>query len=328
MNLTITNKLLVEEGKRHGIKHEIVSKKHNLILLKSKKRRALIRRSRISATSGVFSYIADQKGATYDVLDFYGFSYPYSQTVADFREARVFCKKIGFPAVVKPEAGAYGNGVTIDIRNFDELKKAFLVAQKFNKREIIVQKFIPGEDYRILIVGFKFVAAARRIPAQIIGDGKSNIRELIKKTNCDSRRGEGHTTPLTKIKIDAEVKLILEKQQLNLNSMPKRGVEVWLRQNANLSTGGEAIDVSDQIPKENKKLLEKIAFSLDANVVGIDVRTKNISKIWKSKDYAVIEVNASPGIRMHHFPSQGKSRNVAKAILKEIFPEVFQKNVN
>ena len=322
--LTITNKLLIEEAQKAGIEHKIISDKHNLVLFSYKEDTALVRRSRISQTSCVFSYISEYKEATYDVLDYYGFSYPKGIVVNSMKEAEEFADKIGYPLVIKPELGGHGDGVTADIQNFDELSDAYLEAQKINPDDIIIQKFIPGDDYRIMVVGYKVVAIAKRIPTRVFGNGKLTIKQLIEKENKNPLRAEGHQAPMTLIKTDHEVERVLDDQNLTLESIPENQQEIRLRKNANLSTGGEAEDYTADVPSENIQLFEKIAQVLDANVVGIDVRCYDITKNLFPQDYSVIEVNASPGIRMHHFPSKGKPKNVAKEIMKVLFPKVYE----
>ena len=324
MSLTITNQLLIDEGKKYGITHKVVSEDHNLILLCFEGKEVMVRRARIPNSSGVCNWIADYKGATYHVLEYYDFAIPQSKTIHSFEKAAKFAEKIKYPVVVKPEKGGWGQGVTTNIKNKEELKKAFKEAQKFNEHEIIIQKFIPGNDYRILMVDFKTVAIAKRIPAQVFGDNKLTVNELIEKENQNPLRAKGHHTPLSVIKIDSEVKRVLIDQNLTLESIPEKGQKVQLRKNANLSTGGEAEDVTDLVPQENIKLFEDMTRALNANVIGIDVRCEDIAQILTKDNYAVIEVNASPGIRMHHFPSKGKPRNVALKILQVLFPNAFK----
>lgn len=325
MNLTITNQLIITEAKKLGIRHTIVSAKHNLVQLKFGRHAELIRRSRIGPQSGVLSFVSDQKDATYAAFKFFGFAVPRSQNVDNFIAAQKFAKKIGWPVVVKPENGRRGNGVTVDIENLVELKKAFACAAKFNSREIIVQKFIPGDDFRVLCVDDRVFAVARRLPARVFGDGRSTVRELIERENENPLRGVGHTTPLTKIKIDAEVRQVLAGQKLTLAARPAHDREVLLRKNANLSTGGTAEDVTNSLHGANRRLFEKMARSITASLIGIDICARRIDQPLTPKNYAVIEINNSPGIRMHHFPTKGKSRNVARAILRVLFPEAFKK---
>jgi len=321
--ITITNKLLIEEAEKVGVKYKIVSERHNLVVFSFQDEEALVRRSRIPNTSGVFSYIADNKGATYDLLSFYNYSIPQTKTVSSFEEAKVFVKEIGYPAVIKPEGGAYGNGVTANIKNDEDFAKAYLFAEECNPKEVIVQTYIPGDDYRIMVVGFKVVAVAKRIPARVFGDGEKTIRELIDLENQNPLRKKGHTSPLTVINLNQGGKDYLKEQGFDFDSVLEKELEVRLLRNANLSTGGEAEDLTDQIPQENIQLFEEIAKALHANLVGIDIRADDISKPLSSKDYAVIEVNASPGIRMHHYPSKGKPQNIAKVIMKQLFPKAF-----
>ena len=320
--LTITNKIILRECEKLGIKFEIISEKHNLIILQFAGRKNIIRRSRIPQTSSVFPYIAEKKSATYEILDFFRFPFPKFFLCADEKNLEKIAKKLNFPLITKPENGEHGDGIVMNIKNLTDLKKAFLKTKNAKKGNVIVQEFFAGDDHRILIVGGKFVAAAKRTPAKICGDGKLTIEKLIEKENKNSRRGENYNSPLTKIKIDDEMKNFLAQKNLNLQKIPRKNEKIFLRKVANLSQGGESEDCTEKIPRENILLFEKIAQNLQANVVGIDILTKNISAILTPKNYKIIEVNESPGIRMHHFPSVGKPRNVAKKILQEIFPEL------
>jgi len=323
MGLTITNKLLIEEGNKCNIKHFIISEKHNLVLLEHKGVKKLVRRAVTERTNAIVRYIADHKDATYKLLDYYGFTVPQTLDINSLDELNKIEKEVNYPLVVKPEDGACGEGVTVGIKNYKELKEAFQFAKEFNYKDILIQEFIEGDDYRILIVGYKVIAIAKRLPCRIFGDGVLKIKELIEKENKNPLRGEEHDKALTLINIDKTVLDYLKEQNLSLDKVLDKNQEIFLRKNANLSTGGEAIDVTDKVPDENKKIFEEIAKSMDGNIVGIDIRTKDISKIFKDKkDYAVIELNASPGIRMHHFPSEGNKINVALEILKNLFPNL------
>lgn len=322
MSITITNKLIIEECEKLGIDYTIISEKHNLIELKYRDKKALVRRAVTPVTSAVLRYVADHKDATYDILKYYGFGVPDSKAVSSLDQAIDVAQTIGYSLVVKPEDSAYGLGVTVSVTDEESLKKAYEYAYSINEGEVIVQRFIPGEDYRVMIVGYKVVAIAQRIPCRVLGNGKTNINDLIKKENENPLRGLGKSSPMSIIEVDNNMIDYLKLQNLSLESVPKKGEYIYLRKIANLSTGGEAIDITAKSTAANNKMFEEMAECMQASVVGIDIRCEDITKNLSTEDYAVIEVNASPGIRMHHYPSKGKPINVAKKILEALFPDL------
>ncbi|WP_026478037.1 cyanophycin synthetase [Alkaliphilus transvaalensis] len=228
---------------------------------------------------------------------------------------------LGYPVVVKPHNGNQGKGVSLDLRKPNDVKKAFYIAKEYSER-IIVEKYIKGKHYRIAVVGDKVIAVAQRLAAHIVGNGNNTIRELIELENLNPCRGDGHEKPLTKIKIDNVTQLILEKQDLTLSYIPSEGEIIYLKENANLSTGGIAIDATDEIHPDNALLAINAVRIIGLDVAGVDITIEDISNpIGNTNLGAVIEVNACPGIRMHHYPSKGKSRNVAEAIINLVYPE-------
>lgn len=322
MSITISNQLISDEAKKHWIDVKLVSIAHNLIELSFKWEKRIIRRSRIPATSWVLSYIADNKEATYDVMDYYWYSYPKSIVCDTFVSALWAIDSIWFPLVIKPECWAHWKWVTTNINNKEELENAFNFAKTFND-QIIIQKFFVWFDFRILVVWNKLRAVAKRIPARIYWDGDLTLNQLINKENENPLRWDGHQTPLTKIIIDNNLKEFIKEKWIDLEYIPKKWEEIFLRKIWNLSQGWEAEDITDEIPKENIKLFEDIALCLNANIVWIDVLSKDLTKVLWKNDYSLIEVNVSPWIRMHHFPSKWKQRNIAKYILIELFPNAF-----
>lgn len=227
----------------------------------------------------------------------------------------------GFPIVIKPLDGNHGRGITINIDNMEEAEVAYDQAKEASKtRSILLESFHLGSDHRILVVNGKVIAVSERVPAHVVGDGQSTVTELIEETNRDPRRGEGHDNVLTKIKIDRISTSILEKQGYTLDSIPPEGEVCYLRATANLSTGGIAIDRTDQIHPENVWLAQRAAQLIGLDIAGIDVVTQDISKPLREVDGVVVEVNAAPGFRMHACPSHGKSRNVGGAVVDMLFP--------
>ncbi|MBD2394997.1 cyanophycin synthetase [Cyanobacterium aponinum FACHB-4101] len=228
----------------------------------------------------------------------------------------------GYPVVIKPLDGNHGRGITIDVETPKEAEEAYDVASAASKtRSIIVEKYYKGNDHRILVINGKLVAVAERIPAHVVGDGYSTIEELIEKTNQDPNRGDGHDNVLTKISVDRTSLGVLRKQGYDMDTRLKEGEIAYLRATANLSTGGIAIDRTDDIHPENIWIAERVAKIIGLDIAGIDVVTPDITKPLREVDGVIVEVNAAPGFRMHVAPSVGLPRNVAAPVLDMLFPE-------
>lgn len=227
---------------------------------------------------------------------------------------------IGYPLVVKPFNGNHGRGVTVDIKSAKELEEAFNEAAAISSK-VIVEKFIEGKDYRVLVVNRKVVAVAQRIPPMVTGDGVHTIRQLVEEENKNPLRGFGHEKPMTKIPIDSIMEKYLSKNGYSLDSIPSTGERIPLRFNANLSTGGASRDCTDKIHPDNIDIAIKAADIIGLDIAGIDICTKDISKSLWNIGGAILEVNAAPGIRMHMYPSYGKSRNAAECIIDYMFPK-------
>lgn len=226
----------------------------------------------------------------------------------------------GYPLVIKPLDGNHGRGITIDVRNWQEAEEAYDAASAASKtRSVIVERYYKGRDHRVLVVNGQVVAVAERVPAHVVGDGRSTVAELIEKTNRDPQRGDGHDNFLTKITIDGGSLGVLAKQGLSLESIPDKGETCFLRATANLSTGGIAVDRTDEIHPETLWLCTRVAKIIGLDIAGLDVVTQDISKPLRELDGVIVEVNAAPGFRMHVAPSRGLPRNVAGAVMDMLF---------
>ncbi|MCF4966755.1 cyanophycin synthetase [Nostoc sp. CMAA1605] len=225
----------------------------------------------------------------------------------------------GYPIVIKPLDGNHGRGITIDIRNWEEAEAAYEAARQVS-RSIIVERYYVGRDHRVLVVNGKVVAVAERVPAHVVGDGRTTIAELIEETNKDPNRGEGHDKVLTKIELDRTSYQLLERQGYTLNSVLSKGAICYLRATANLSTGGIAVDRTDEIHPENIWLAQRVVKIIGLDIAGLDIVTTDISRPLRELDGVIVEVNAAPGFRMHVAPSQGIPRNVAGAVMDMLFP--------
>jgi cyanophycin synthetase len=227
----------------------------------------------------------------------------------------------GYPIVIKPLDGNHGRGITIDIDNWEDAEVAYDAASEESKtRSVIIERFYKGSDHRVLVIDGKLVAVAERIPAHVVGDGRSTISELIEETNRDPRRGDGHDNMLTRLKLDRLSLQRLARQGLRPESIPNDGEICYLRATANLSTGGVAIDRTDEIHPENVWIAQRVAKLIGLDIIGMDFVTTDISKPLRETDGVIVEVNAAPGFRMHVSPSEGKSRDVAGATIDMLFP--------
>jgi cyanophycin synthetase len=228
-------------------------------------------------------------------------------------------KKIGYPIVIKPLDGNHGKGASINVKNWEDAIEGLAYAKKYSRR-VIVEKFITGFDFRVLIIDNKLVAAAKRVPANIIGDGKNTIQQLIDITNLDPRRGYGHENVLTQIEIDRDSEDLLEKYGYTIDIIPKKEEVIYLKSTANLSTGGTSVDVTEMMHPENIFLCERIARVIGLDICGVDIMAENLTQPLKENGGCILEVNAAPGFRMHLAPSEGLPRNVAAPVIDMLYP--------
>lgn len=271
-------------------------------------------------TSSVAVNIAGDKDSTKQLLGQAGVPVPKGECCTTLEGLHEIIDSIGFPIVLKPLNGNQGKGATINVTSPEAAETAFEIAKQFCNY-VIIEKYIAGSDYRWLVIDGKFVAASKRIPAHVVGNGKESIRELMATVNADPARGDGHESALTKIVYDKDTFGQLEKLGYTLESILAVGETVYLKSTANLSTGGTAVDVTDEMHPENIFLAERIAKIIGLDICGIDVMAQGVSAPIRKSGGAVIEVNAAPGFRMHLSPSEGKPRNVARAVVDMLFPE-------
>ncbi|GAP97928.1 ATP-binding protein [Leptolyngbya sp. NIES-2104] len=252
-----------------------------------------------------------------------GFPVPKGRIVGTLKEAFSAVDRISYPVAVKPVVGHKGIGVTANVRNDDDLEAAFNRAvdavEPDHAIDIIVEQSIEGSDYRLLCVDGKFVAATERRPASVIGDGTSTVAELIDRANRSSDRSDTPTSPMGKIKIDDAMERYLAEQALSMDSVLERDREVFLRKVANLSSGGLSIDATSVIHPDNVVLAQDVAQHFRLTCLGIDIMTRDLSRSWKEGNFAIIEINAAPGVFMHMKPAVGQSVDVTAHILKTFF---------
>ncbi|ELR96277.1 cyanophycin synthetase [Gloeocapsa sp. PCC 73106] len=286
-----------------------------------------VHQQRIQATltsqTGILGVeLACDKEGTKTILKDAGIPVPRGTVIRYLDELEEGINNVGgFPIVIKPLDGNHGRGITINIETPEDAEEAYDLASNESKtRSVIVERYYQGSDHRVLVINGKVIAVSQRIPAHVIGDGRSSIEELVEITNQDPNRGEGHDNVLTKIRIDKTSLDVLKRQQYNLSTVLAKGEIAYLRATANLSTGGSAIDRTDDIHPENVWIAQRAAKAISLDIAGIDIVTPDISKPLRELDGVIVEVNAAPGFRMHVAPSQGLPRNVAAAVLDMLFP--------
>lgn len=309
---------LVRAAERRKIPWERLDGDH-LIQFGYGARQRRILTSITDCSSHIAINIAQDKGLTNHLLAEQGIPVPLQRQVQDEDEAVAAAKRLGFPVVVKPIDGNQGRGVRPNISTVDEVREAYREALDQGSG-VVVEQCIAGADHRLLIVGGAFVAAARRTPGHVVGDGVSSIEALVARLNADPRRARNHDGVLTRLELDEEANRLLARRGYTRDSIPAPGEAVYLRTTANLSRGGTATDVTDEVHPDNRLLAERAANAVGLDVAGVDFITPDISKSHLEGYGAVCEVNAAPGLRMHLSPSEGQPRDVADAVIEQLFP--------
>jgi cyanophycin synthetase len=271
-------------------------------------------------TSSIAVDIACNKELTKQMLEDASIPVPSGDIVVDEEDLEYDIKRINYPIVIKPLDGNHGKGASINVMDFEAAKVGLEHAQKYS-RKVIVEKFITGHDFRILVINHKMVAAARRVPANVVGDGKLTIMQLIDQENLNPRRGYGHENVLTEIEIDKDTNELLDLLNYTIDTIPQKGEIVYLKSTANLSTGGTSIDVTDMVHPENITLAERVSRIIGLDVCGIDIMAENLTQPLKESGGAILEVNAAPGFRMHLAPTEGLPRNVASPVVDMLYPQ-------
>lgn len=271
-------------------------------------------------TSAIAESIAQDKELTKHLLEAAGVPIPKGRPVADAEDAWAAACELGGPVVIKPRDGHQGKGVAANVESRDEVMAAYAAAHEVSSK-IMVEQYLPGQDFRLLVVGGKLVAAARREPPHVIGDGEHTIQQLVEEVNSDPLRGSGHATSLTKIRLDEIALATLTHQNFDVDSVPRKGARVILRNNANLSTGGTATDVTDDVHPEIAARAVAAAQMVGLDLCGVDVVCESVLNPLEKQSGGVIEVNAAPGLRMHLQPTFGKGRPVGEAIVASMFSE-------
>ncbi|CAM3779168.1 cyanophycin synthetase [Bordetella sputigena] len=283
-------------------------------------RQRRIQAAETDRTNAISEAIAQDKDLTKMLLAAAGVPVPLGRTASSAEDAWAAARELGGPVVVKPRDGSQGRGVAVNIETQERITAAYAAAAEISD-DVIVERYIPGHDFRLLVVGDTLVAAARRDPPQVSGDGVHTVRELIDQVNQDPLRGDGHATSLTKIRIDDIAIATLAKQGYDVDSVPPPGARVVLRNNANLSTGGSATDVTDEVHPELAARAVTAARMIGLDLCGVDVVAETMHLPLEEQRGAIVEINAAPGLRMHLTPSFGKGRAVGEAIIANMFAD-------
>lgn len=309
---------IIEEAVSRGMPW-IRLNKYSLCQIGYGKNQRRIQATVASTTSSIAVEVACDKEDTKDLLEQANIPVPKGEIIRTERGLEDAVDYIGYPIVIKPINGNHGRGITINIQNWDEALEAYEAAKEVS-RSLIVEKYIEGDDYRLLVIDYKLVAAAKRTPAHVIGDGKSTIQELIDVVNSDPRRGYGHENVLTMITVNEMTENILKGKGYTVETVLPKDEVLNLKDTANLSTGGTATDVTDMVHPDNIFIAERIARVVGLDICGIDLMTTDLTKPLAKTGGVVLEVNAGPGFRMHLAPTDGLPRNVAAHVVDMLYP--------
>jgi cyanophycin synthetase len=303
---------------RRGIPSLRLTEEANLFQLGWGSRQKRLQATITGATNSIAVGIAGDKQLTKALLEQAGVPTPAGATACTVEEAQRIARRLGALVTIKPLDGNQGKGVTTMCGTPEEVARAYEHARSYG-RQVIVEEYLPGRDYRVLVTGSKVAAASWRRPPCVTGDGRSSVRELVEVENRNPARGAGHTNILTRIPIDELAEQTLARQGYGLDSVPPAGTQVDLRGNANLSTGGTAEDVTDLLPESTRELCVRAARTIGLDVAGIDIVCEDIALPLRGQQGGIIEINAAPGIRMHQYPSRGQARDAGAAIIDTLF---------
>lgn len=315
-DMELSTQILMKEAIKRGIKFEVLDRDDNFISLEKKGKLEYIKQATKTSVDNYATVLAmNNKVVTKKILDKKDVRVPKGEEFTSIDESiRRIEKYVNLPVVIKPKSTNFGLGISIfpDGGGKEELTKALDFA--FSKdNTVLIEEFIKGKEFRFLVIGDKVSGILHRVPANVKGDGKHTIEELIEIKNKDSLRGKGYKTPLEKIEIDTSVLLYLKNHNRDIYTVLKEGEEVFLRENSNISTGGDSIDFTDVIPNRFKEIAIKSAKSIGAKICGVDMVIEDYTD--ERSNYGIIELNFNPAIHIHSYPYEGKERNVAKDIL-------------
>ena len=314
-----STKAIVDAAKARGIPWRRLNES-SLVQLGYGHNQRRICTAEADSTSAIAESIAQDKDLTRMLLKTIGVPTPEGRPVESAEDAWEAAQDIGLPVVVKPQYGNHGRGVATNLQDRQQVEAAYVAAREEGS-SIICERHAPGDDYRVLVIGGKMVAAARREPAHVFGDGQSTVQQLIDVVNKDPRRSDGHSTSLSFIKVDAVALGVLLEQGLTPDTVAPLGKKVLIRRNANLSTGGTAADVTDLVHPDVARQCVEAARVIGLDIAGVDVVAQDITQPLQGQRGVIVEVNAGPGLRMHIEPSSGLPRPVGQAIIDMMYPE-------
>lgn len=318
-DLELSTQILMKESIKRGLNIEIVDRDDNFITIANKDKKEYVKQAtKTSKDSYITVLIMENKVVTKKILEENGIPVPKGKTFADIEEAKESFEEFnGKGIVIKPKSTNYGVGITIFKNSYtrQNYEEAIDIAFSFDN-SIIVEEFVKGDEYRFLVIGDEVLAITQRVAANVVGDGKSSIRELVEIKNRDKLRGTGHRKPLEKIELGKIEKLLLESEGKTFDYIPEKDEIVRLRENSNISTGGDSVDFTDEIHNDYKKLAVEASKIAKAKFCGVDILIEDIKAPMKKDGYSIIELNFNPAYYMHCYPYKGKRRNVAEKILK------------
>ncbi len=316
-DLELSTQILIKEAIKRGIKVELVDRQDNFIALSNNGKTEYVKQAtKTSKDNYVTVLMMENKTVTKKVLAKHNIRVPEGDEFNSIEEAkRNAYKYVNKPIVIKPKSTNFGKGISIfkDGGSEEELIEGFKIAFR-EDNTVLIEEFIKGKEYRFLVIDDEVCGILHRVPANVIGDGKLSIRELVDIKNEDPLRGKGYVTPLEKIKLDDAAKLFLHNQNKDFDYIPKKDEIVYLRENSNISTGGDSIDFTDVIPKKFKDIAVKCAKAVNARICGVDIMLENCES--EDSKYGIIELNFNPAIHIHCFPYKGTERNIALKVLK------------
>lgn len=316
--LELSTRLVIDEAKARGLKVEILDAEQNVIRISKEEQTEIVQQATITSLDSAATFqVLGNKWVAKQLMQEAELSTAEAKHYLNVQEATLDWRKWeNIPHVIKPTTTNYGIG--IHIHSEPPTQEAYEAAIKdaFSKdKTILIETFIPGDEYRFLVIDGKCIAVLKRVPANVKGDGKQTIQELVKEKNSDPRRGKGYKTPLERIELGEIEQSILKEQGLRLDSVPESNQQVFLRHNSNISTGGDSIDYTDQMHDTYKEVAIQASSAAQATICGVDLIVQDPNTAATNKNHGVIEVNYNPVLYFHDYPYEGKNRHTAKAVL-------------
>lgn len=316
-DLELSTQILIKEAVKRGVKVELIDRSENFIALSKNNKTEYVKQgTKTSKDNYVSVLMMENKVVTKMILKKNNIKVPLGEEFNSFEDAKINTRElVNKRIVIKPKSTNFGIGISIfqSGANEEDILNALKIAFKYDNT-VLIEEFIKGKEYRFLVIGDKVVGILHRIPANVLGNGQNSIEQLVEIKNESTLRGKGYKTPLEKIELDENAKLFLKQKGLDFNYVPKENEIVYLRENSNISTGGDSIDYTDKIPKRFYDIAIEASRALDVNICGVDM----IIEDYKDEDsnYGIIELNFNPAIHIHSYPYVGEERNVAEDILK------------